>query len=123
MAEQLQIKTITVQAEGRTSIVRFELTDRLSDERTYEIGIECRGRAEHHLAAVRRTHGVVDASSFTSQGGTLHQVSESFDVQGNFVDLVVSRPFTEDVLAGFELAGYLEVNGSREQSEVRVEFI
>jgi hypothetical protein len=123
MGEQVRIRTITLRTEGRTAKARFELTDRLSDECTYEIGIEYRGSGELHQAAVRRTDGVVDASSFASFGGTLHQVSESFDIQGNFVDLVISRPFTVAELASFELAGYLDVNGSREQSDVHVELI
>lgn len=123
MTEQLEISAITLQLEGRITIATFELTARLNDEDSYELGIEYRERGEMHRVAQYRVGGVTEARSWSTHGGTLAQSTETFDVSGNVVELRISRPFTAAEIAEFEPTGYFDVNGSRQQSDVLVSLV
>lgn len=123
MTKQLEIRAITLQLEERIPRATFELTERLNDEDSYELGIEYREHGEIHRTAQHRAGGVTDARSWTSHGGTLAQVTESFDQTGNSVELRISRPFTAAEIEEFEPTGYLDVNGIRQQSDVPIALV
>lgn len=70
---------------------------------------------------MRGKDGIVDPSRFSNLGGSLHQVSGSFDLDRNTVTLTIARSITESDAAGMRATGFLETNGERVQSGVPVE--
>lgn len=114
MTDPVQITTIVALNRESTAEVTFVLTTRLSDSDDYELGLEAHGSGS---VVLRRFGGIVDASSFTSHGGALFQVSESFDARGDTVTLTVGRRIDAEV---DELHGFLVINGERSQSDVPV---